>query len=64
LLTAPACPELDLHSVQVIITAALGGYLYGFSANAIAGTLAQPSFIAKFLTVPDAAARTDGLLGG
>ncbi|KAJ4174287.1 hypothetical protein NW754_004702 [Fusarium falciforme] len=57
------------HSVswityQVIITAALGGYLYGFSANAIAGTLAQPSFIAKFLSTPDAAQRTDGLLGG
>ncbi|KPM36280.1 hypothetical protein AK830_g10291 [Neonectria ditissima] len=57
------------HSVswityQVIFTAALGGYLYGFSANAIAGTLAQPSFIAKFLTTEDAAARTDGLLGG
>lgn len=49
---------------QVIITAALGGYLYGFSANAIAGTLAQPSFIAKFLTVEDAAPRVDGLLGG
>ncbi|CAM1510798.1 Fc.00g083110.m01.CDS01 [Cosmosporella sp. VM-42] len=57
------------HSVswityQVIFTAALGGYLYGFSANAIAGTLAQPSFIAKFLSTEDAAARTDGLLGG
>ncbi|CAJ0553174.1 Ff.00g116860.m01.CDS01 [Fusarium sp. VM40] len=57
------------HSVswityQVIFTAALGGFLYGFSANAIAGTLAQTSFIAKFLTTPDAAQRTDGLLGG
>ncbi|KAJ3544405.1 hypothetical protein NM208_g3064 [Fusarium decemcellulare] len=57
------------HSVswityQVIVTAALGGYLYGFSANAIAGTLAQPSFIAKFLSTEDAAQRTDGLLGG
>lgn len=28
----------------------MGGFLYGFSANAMAGTLAQPSFIAKFLT--------------
>ncbi|KAF4454607.1 General substrate transporter [Fusarium austroafricanum] len=57
------------HSVswityQVIFTAALGGFLYGFSANAIAGTLAQTSFIAKFLTTADAAQRTDGLLGG
>ncbi|KAF5541830.1 major facilitator superfamily domain-containing protein [Fusarium mexicanum] len=60
---------LVTHSVswityQVIFTAALGGFLYGFSANAIAGTLAQPSFIAKFLTTTDAAQRTDGLLGG
>ncbi|KAH6977504.1 general substrate transporter [Ilyonectria sp. MPI-CAGE-AT-0026] len=54
----------SLTNIQVIFTAALGGFLYGFSANAIAGTLAQPSFIAKFLTVSDAAQRTDGLLGG
>ncbi|SCO54119.1 probable glucose facilitated diffusion protein [Fusarium fujikuroi] len=60
---------LVTHSVswityQVIFAAALGGFLYGFSANAIAGTLAQTSFIAKFLTTADAAQRTDGLLGG
>ncbi|ROW05021.1 hypothetical protein VSDG_00535 [Cytospora chrysosperma] len=48
----------------VCITACLGGFLYGFSANAMSGTLAQPSFIAAFLSTPDATARTDGLLGG
>lgn len=57
------------HSVswityQVVTTAALGSYLYGFSANAIAGTLAQTTFTEKFLSGADATARTDGLLGG
>ena len=49
---------------QICITAALGGFLYGFSANAMSGTLAQPSFIALFLTTTDATSRMDGLLGG
>ncbi|KAI1080755.1 general substrate transporter [Whalleya microplaca] len=50
--------------IQICITAALGGFLYGFSANAMSGTLAQPSFIALFLTSDDATSRMDGLLGG
>ncbi|KAK6951596.1 hypothetical protein Daesc_006118 [Daldinia eschscholtzii] len=40
----------------------MGGFLYGFSANAMSGTLAQTSFIELFLTAPDATARMDGLL--
>lgn len=40
----------------------MGGFLYGFSANAMSGTLAQTSFIAMFLTTEDATARMDGLL--
>ncbi|KAI1407382.1 general substrate transporter [Hypoxylon sp. FL1857] len=48
--------------VQVCVTAALGGFLYGFSANAMSGTLAQTSFIALFLTTTDATSRMDGLL--
>ncbi|KAI9694027.1 MAG: hypothetical protein M1822_003298 [Bathelium mastoideum] len=50
-------------NVVVMITAALGSFLYGFSANAIASTLAQPTFITKFLQT-EATSRTDGLLGG
>lgn len=42
----------------------MGGFVYGFSANALAGTLSQTTFIAKFLTVPDAAPRQDGMLAG
>ncbi|KAI0835819.1 general substrate transporter [Hypoxylon sp. FL0890] len=48
--------------VQVCVTAALGGFLYGFSANAMSGTLAQTSFITLFLTTTDATSRMDGLL--
>ncbi|KAI0128644.1 general substrate transporter [Xylariales sp. AK1849] len=50
-------------AIQVCVTAALGGFLYGFSGNAMSGTLAQPSFIADFLT-ENALQRTDGLFGG
>ncbi|OTB02627.1 hypothetical protein M426DRAFT_322546 [Hypoxylon sp. CI-4A] len=48
--------------IQVCVTASLGGFLYGFSANSMSGTLAQTSFIAQFLTTPDATSRMDGLL--
>ncbi|OTB18656.1 hypothetical protein K445DRAFT_8678 [Daldinia sp. EC12] len=50
------------RAIQVCVTAAMGGFLYGFSANAMSGTLAQTSFIELFLTTPDATARMDGLL--
>ncbi|TVY26083.1 High-affinity glucose transporter [Lachnellula hyalina] len=51
-------------NVVVIATACLGGFLYGFSANTISGTLAQTTFIAKFLTGSNATQITDGLFGG
>ncbi|KAI0896168.1 general substrate transporter [Annulohypoxylon nitens] len=50
------------RAIQVCATAGLGGFLYGFSANAISGTLAQTSFINSFLTTADASSRMDGLL--
>ncbi|KAI6085227.1 general substrate transporter [Hypoxylon rubiginosum] len=50
--------------IQVCVTAALGGFLYGFAANAMSGTLAQTSFIALFLTTSDATSRMDALLAG
>lgn len=46
-----------LGLAQVLITIFL-------AANAMSGTLAQTSFIAAFLSTPDATARTDGLLAG
>ncbi|KAI1097379.1 general substrate transporter [Jackrogersella minutella] len=48
--------------IQVCATAALGGFLYGFSVNAMTGTLAQTSFIELFLTTDDASSLMDGLL--
>ncbi|TVY55499.1 High-affinity glucose transporter [Lachnellula cervina] len=51
-------------NVVVIVTACLGGFLYGFSANTISGTLAQTTFIAKFLSGSNATQITDGLFGG
>ncbi|KAH8649223.1 general substrate transporter [Xylariales sp. PMI_506] len=52
------------NAVLVCVTAALGGFLYGFSGNAMSGTLAQTSFIADFLSGDDALQREDGLFGG
>ncbi|KAK6196931.1 hypothetical protein LQW54_011015 [Pestalotiopsis sp. IQ-011] len=56
--------ETSRKSVSVCVTAALGGFLYGFSGNAMSGTLAQPSFIAALFSGADALQRTDGLFGG
>lgn len=50
--------------LQVVSTACLGGFVYGFAANALSGSLSQPTFIAKFLTTPDVTSRQDGMLAG
>ncbi|KAL4874555.1 general substrate transporter [Aspergillus karnatakaensis] len=57
-------PETSLINILVVVTACLGGFMYGFAANAVSGSLSQPSFIAKFLTTPDATSITDGILSG
>ncbi|KAL3474272.1 general substrate transporter [Aspergillus californicus] len=57
-------PETSLINILVVATACLGGFLYGFAANALSGSLSQTTFIAKFLTTPDATAIQDGLLSG
>ncbi|KAJ5488375.1 Major facilitator superfamily domain general substrate transporter [Penicillium expansum] len=57
-------PETSLVNILVVSTACLGGFLYGFAANALSGSLSQTTFIAKFLSTPDATSRQDGMLGG
>ncbi|CAG8930608.1 unnamed protein product [Penicillium salamii] len=59
-----ATPETSLVNILVVITACLGGFVYGFAANTLSGSLSQPTFIAKFLTTPDQASLQDGMLGG
>ncbi|KAM3086982.1 hypothetical protein ACMFMG_001092 [Clarireedia jacksonii] len=54
----------SLVNYLVLVTSCLGGFLYGFSANAISGTVAQPTFITKFLSGSNALELTDGMLGG
>ncbi|CAD6446044.1 d036642a-eedf-4b84-9237-ee4df40b2c32 [Sclerotinia trifoliorum] len=49
---------------MVLVTACLGGFLYGFATNAIPSTVAQPTFIAKFLITSQALQLIDGILGG
>lgn len=38
--------------------------MYGFAANALSGSLSQPSFQAKFLNRDDATSVQDGMLSG
>ncbi|CAG8429090.1 unnamed protein product [Penicillium salamii] len=59
-----ATPETSLVNILVVVTACLGGFVYGFAANTLSGSLSQPTFIAKFLTTPDQASLQDGMLGG
>ncbi|KAL1648401.1 hypothetical protein SLS58_002154 [Diplodia intermedia] len=51
-------------SYATIALAGLGGFIYGYAANILTGTLAQPTFLAKFLSTPDAIERTNGMVGG
>ncbi|KAL4793093.1 general substrate transporter [Aspergillus venezuelensis] len=57
-------PETSLINILVVVTACLGGFMYGFAANALSGSLSQPTFIAKFLSTPDATNIQDGMLSG
>jgi hypothetical protein len=51
-------------SFQTIAVAGLGGFLFGYANNSIAGTLAQTSFQVKFLSGTNANSIVDGILGG
>lgn len=57
-------------SYATIALAGLGGFIYGYAANVLTGTLAQPTFLAKMLmapdgtSLPDATERTNGMVGG
>ena len=53
-----------LTIVKVICTAALASFNYGYSNNVISGSFAQVSFLAKFLTRPDAASIVDAIVSG
>ncbi|KAJ5257106.1 hypothetical protein N7478_013210 [Penicillium angulare] len=57
-------PQTTWVNILVIITACLGGFLYGFAANALSGSLSQTTFILKFLSGSDEASLEDAMLGG
>jgi hypothetical protein len=56
--------HLSANSTQTIVVAGLGGFLFGYANNSIAGTLAQTSFQIKFLSGANANSIVDGILGG
>lgn len=48
---------------KTILVAGMGSFVFGYANNAIAGTLAQETFIAKFLTGSNANSIVGGIMG-
>jgi predicted polyphosphate/ATP-dependent NAD kinase len=57
-------PHTSAHNIVVILVAALASFTFGYTNNAIAGTLAQTSFADKFFTSGDVPSIIGGILGG
>ncbi|KAK5213172.1 hypothetical protein LTR41_000751 [Exophiala xenobiotica] len=51
-------------NILIICVATLASFNYGYSNNVISGSFAQVSFLAKFLSGPDAASITDAIVSG
>ncbi|KAF2814692.1 general substrate transporter [Mytilinidion resinicola] len=63
-LTSTITPHTTYVNIVTILVAGMGSFLFGYANNSIAGTLAQTSFIEKFLTGSNATSIIDGILGG
>jgi hypothetical protein len=48
---------------QTILVAGMGSFVFGYANNAIAGTLVQTSFVAKFLSGSNPDSVVGGILG-
>jgi hypothetical protein len=57
-------PRLTGTNILPVLVAGLGSFMFGYSNNIIAGSLAQTSFIEKFLSGENADSLTNGILGG
>lgn len=55
-------PHTSLINILTVLAAATASFVFGYSNNAIAGTLAQSSFLEYFLTT-NATSRVGGILG-
>ncbi|KAK7202710.1 general substrate transporter [Myxozyma melibiosi] len=51
----------SLLNFLIVLTAAISSFLFGYGNNAVAGSLAQQTFLAKFLSGPDYTAIIDGI---
>ncbi|KAI9824372.1 MAG: hypothetical protein M1819_000877 [Sarea resinae] len=56
-------PHTSAYNILTIIIAGLGSFVFGYANNTIAGSLAQTSFIEKFLSGGNADQVTDGIMG-
>jgi hypothetical protein len=57
-------PKITGTNILAVLVAGLGSFMFGYSNNIIAGSLAQTSFIEKFLSGENADSVTNGILGG
>lgn len=56
--------QTSRKNLLLILAATLASFNYGYSNNVIAGSLAQVSFIAKFLTGSNSSALIDAIISG
>lgn len=59
---ASVTPHTTWINIITILAAGTASFIFGYSNNAIAGTLAQSSFLEYFLTV-EPTSRVGGMLG-
>jgi hypothetical protein len=57
-------PHTNSVNILTIVAAATASFTFGYTNNAISGTLAQVSFNTVFLAGDDAASLIGGILGG
>lgn len=51
------------NELKTVLIAGMGSFLFGYANNTIAGTLAQTSFIVKFLSGSNADSIISGIMG-
>lgn len=57
-------PRTTKKNIYIVLIAGYGSAMFGYANNAVTGSLAQTSFINKFLSGPDADSVTSGIISG
>lgn len=57
-------PRTTRKNIYIVLIAGYGSAMFGYANNAVVGSLAQTSFINKFLSGPDADSVVSGIISG